>query len=160
MRYSHSHAVSLCYFILHIGGILTEPLSKLGCEITGIDVIEDLIHVARRHADDTNVESNLNYEVVSLKEHSLAMSGKYDVVIASEVIEHVSDKGEFIAECVNCLKPNGSVFITTINKSILSGVFAIMIPEYLVRVMAKGTHEYDLLVEPNVVKRLLQESEF
>ena len=139
---------------------MTEPLSKLGCDVTGIDMVEDLIHVARRHAESNNAGSNLNYEVVSLKEHSLEMCEKYDAVIASEVIEHVTDKEKFIAECVSCLKPNGSVFITTINKTMLSGVFAILLPEHLLKVMAKGTHEYDLLVEPNVVKRMLQESEF
>lgn len=93
-----------------------------------------------------------------LQDHSKQCTNYYDAVVASEILEHVSDKDLFIKSCVQALKPGGKIFITTPNKSRLTQLLGICVAEYIVKSVPKGTHEYEKFSTPNEVTFLLERS--
>nr|XP_022911785.1 ubiquinone biosynthesis O-methyltransferase, mitochondrial [Onthophagus taurus] len=142
------------------GGLLSEPLSRLGAEVTGIDASKDLIQVATQHSHKDNKLKDLNYFCTSIEEFANDDKNKcvFDGVVASEIIEHVCDHQRFISECVQCLKPGGSIFVTTMNKTLLAKCLGIFVVEDLVGLVPKGTHDYEKFIEPHVIQRLLEEN--
>lgn len=147
----------LLYGNSHVsGGILCEPLARLGANVTGIDATADLITLARLHAEKQNIP--LNYIETSVEDHAKEYHEKYDLVVASEIIEHVTQKKSFVEACVKCLKPNGSIIFTTFNKTMIAQFAAIFVAEYLSDAIPKGTHEFDKFIEPHKLQRLLEES--
>lgn len=97
--------------------------------------------------------------VSSIEDFSSKNQEVFDAVVASEVIEHVNDQSRFLNECVKCLKPEGSIFLTTINKTLLSKLFAICVAETM-GILPVGTHEYDKFVEPHILQRMLEDSKY
>lgn len=140
-----------------LGGYLSESLARLGCNIVGVDASSDLIAIAQKHAVKEGLMKNLTYVKTSIEDFSLENSEKFDAVVASEVIEHVNDQTRFVNECVKCLKPEGSIFFTTLNKTFISNLVAICIAEG-VGVIPAGTHEYEKFIEPHSLQRLLENS--
>jgi len=139
------------------GGILTEPLAKTsGATIVGIDMGPDLIKVAKQHAALDTSLTNLTYKVESVEEHCLNNSEKYDIVVASGVLEHVDVPESFLEACVKCLKPGGSIFISTFAKSKMAYLMAITACEYILRLIPVGTHDWNKFVSPVEVQRLLE----
>ncbi|KAB0803711.1 hypothetical protein PPYR_00681 [Photinus pyralis] len=98
------------------GGILAEALMRSGGTVTGIDPAEELLEVAKHH----NVSRNINYYPVTVEEFSKENKNKFDAVVSSEVIEHICELEVFLEKCIRCLKPGGSLFITTVNQTLLA----------------------------------------
>ncbi|XP_035898566.1 ubiquinone biosynthesis O-methyltransferase, mitochondrial-like [Anopheles stephensi] len=139
------------------GGILTEALAKLNSKVVGIDPSEKLINVAKQHAkDDKSLDpEQIQYHVETIEQHAAKNAERYDAVVASEVLEHVNDKVAFIEQCLAALKPGGSMFITTINKTTPSWLGAIVGAEQVFKLVPEGTHDWDKFVSPLDVQRIL-----
>ena len=127
------------------GGLLAEPMARLGAEVTGIDVTAPAISAAKIHAE--SMQLAIDYQV-STAEDLAASGAKFDVIYASEVIEHVADRPLFIKAIATMLAPNGVVVITTINRSLPALVFAKFALEYIVRLVPAGTHDPRKFVRP------------
>lgn len=127
------------------GGLLAEPIARLGAEVTGIDVTAPAVSAAKIHAE--LMQLVIDYQVITAEDLA-ASSAKFDVIYASEVIEHVADRPLFIKAIATMLAPNGVVVITTINRSLPALVFAKFALEYIVRLVPAGTHDPRKFVRP------------
>ena len=129
------------------GGILSERLKRLGGNITGIDTSKEAIDVANTHAKKSKLE--INYEYISTSKFLKKYNNlKFDVVIASEVIEHVNDRSKFLSDLSNLLKDRGLIIITTLNKSFPSIILAKIFAENFLKIIPKGTHDVEKFVTP------------
>ena len=127
------------------GGLLSEPMSRLGAEVTGIDASEKNIQVAKLHAKKNKLK--INYLTASPE--NLEIDKKFDVILNMEIIEHVEDVDIFLKSCSSLLKKEGIMFVATINKTLKSYLFAIIGAEYILRWLPIGTHEWDKFIDPN-----------
>ena len=138
------------------GGLLSEPMSRLGAEVTGIDASEKNIQVAKLHAKKNNLK--INYLTASPE--NLKIDRKFDVILNMEIIEHVEDVDIFLKSCSSLLKKDGIMFVATINKTLKSYLFAIIGAEYILRWLPIGTHEWDKFIDPNKTYSFTPESGF
>lgn len=138
------------------GGILSEELARLGAIVHAIDPGSEAIEVAKRHALLDPSLTTLSYILTTVEDHAIENSEKYDAVIASEVIEHVTEKELFLESCIKCLKPNGSIFITTYNKTIRSWIMGILVVQEIFNIIPRGTHAWDKFVSPSDVTNMLE----
>jgi 2-polyprenyl-6-hydroxyphenyl methylase/3-demethylubiquinone-9 3-methyltransferase len=130
------------------GGVLCEPLARLGATVIGADPARNCIEVAKAHAQETGVQVDYRCQTAE----ALAMAGeRFDVVLAMEVIEHVADSGAFLQLCAGLLKPRGLVIVSTISRTFKSFAFAIAIGEYLLRLLPPGTHRWDRFRRPDEI---------
>ena len=127
------------------GGILAEPMARLGGQVTGIDATPEAIEAAKAHAKTTGLA--IDYQCTTA-EALAASSAQYDLVYASEVIEHVTDRRLFAASMATMLAPGGTVVITTINRTLASFALAKVVLEYVLRTVPKGTHDPARFVRP------------
>ena len=127
------------------GGLLSEPMCRLGADVTGIDASKKNIQVAKLHAK----KSNLKIKYISTSPENFKTNVKFDVILNMEIIEHVEDVSFFLKSCSSLLKKRGIMFIATINKTLKSYVFAIIGAEYILRWLPIGTHEWGKFVSPN-----------
>ena len=128
------------------GGILCEPLSRLGGQVTGIDVSENAILAAKAHAQTMGLD--INYQCKSIEDFN-STKYNFDLVIASEVIEHVSNRKYFL-QMLNQISSNKtSIIITTINKSLPGIVFGKFAAEYILKIIPKNTHDWNKFISPN-----------
>ena len=127
------------------GGLLAEPMARLGAEVTGIDVTAPAISAAKIHAE--SMQLAIDYQVITAEDLA-ASCAKFDVIYASEVIEHVADRPLFVKAIATMLAPNGVVVITTINRSLPALVFAKFALEYIFRLVPAGTHDPRKFVRP------------
>ena len=134
------------------GGILSEPLKRLGARITGIDASETAIQSARLHSEKSNLE--INYLVGTI-DRLIEQKKFYDIVIASEVIEHVKDPNDFIKGLKKLLAPKGKIILTTLNRSLKSFLIAKVAAEYLTKIIPVGTHEWKNFLKPKELESLL-----
>lgn len=135
---------------------MSEPLARLGGVVTGIDATKELIDVAIEHSQNDKSLINLTYLNTPIEQHSKDNFERYDAVIASEVIEHVTEKDVFLESCINCLKPGGSIFLTTLNQTLIARFAAIFLAENVIDAVPKGTHDWDKFIEPHVLQRHLE----
>jgi len=144
------------------GGLLTEHLARLGAQVTGIDLGEKLIEAAREHLKCSSPElaSNVVYKIEPVDQHAKANCECYDAVIVSEVLEHVKDKVSLLEASVRSLKPGGSIFITTLNKTKPSWFGGVLLSEYVLNLVPRGTHHWDKMISPLDVQRILDTSKF
>jgi len=128
------------------GGLVSEGLAQLGAHVTGIDMGEAPISVAKLHL----LESQLDVEYLQTTAEQLAAerAGQYDVVTCLEMLEHVPEPASVIAACAKLVKPNGHVYFSTINRNPKAWLFAIVGAEYILNLLPKGTHEYEKLIKP------------
>ena len=138
------------------GGLLCEPLSRLGATMTGIDASSVNIEVAKLHAK----EMNLNIEYIHCAPENLNLNNKFDVILNMEVIEHVSDTNLFINNCSKLVKKNGIMFVATINKNLKSYIFAILGAEYILRWLPIGTHNWDKFLTPQDLEIIASKNNF
>ncbi|XP_021098355.1 ubiquinone biosynthesis O-methyltransferase, mitochondrial isoform X2 [Heterocephalus glaber] len=139
------------------GGLLTEPLGRLGASVFGIDPVDENIKTAQHHkAFDPVLDKRIEYRVCSLEEIVEETEETFDAVIASEVVEHVADLETFIQCCRQVLKPTGSLFITTINKTQLSYALGIVFAEQIAGIVPKGTHTWEKFVSPEKLESILE----
>ena len=134
------------------GGILSEPLKRLGARITGIDASETAIQSARLHSEKSNLE--INYLVGTI-DRLIEQKKFYDIVIASEVIEHVKDPNDFIKGLKKLLAPKGKIILTTLNRSLKSFLIAKVAAEYLTKIIPLGTHDWKNFLKPEELESLL-----
>jgi 2-polyprenyl-6-hydroxyphenyl methylase/3-demethylubiquinone-9 3-methyltransferase len=128
------------------GGILSEPLARLGAQMVGADPSKENIAVASAHAQESGVA--VDYRATTAED--LAAGGeRFDVVLAMEVVEHVSDVGAFVATCASMVKPGGLMIAATLNRTLKSFALAIVGAEYVLRWLPRGTHQWDKFVTPN-----------
>ena len=129
------------------GGIISERLKRLGGEVTGIDTSKKLIQIAKSHAKKNRL--NINYQCISTSNFIKRFKDlKFDLVIASEVIEHVDNRKQFISDLSKLTRNGGLVVITTLNKSILSVILAKFFAENIVGIIPKGTHDINKFITP------------
>lgn len=129
------------------GGILAESMAQKGAQVTGIDMAEKPLGVARLH----QAESGTDVEYLQSTAEDLATerAGRYDVVTCLEMLEHVPSPASIISACCTLVKPGGDVFFSTINRNPKSFLFAIIGAEYVLNMLPKGTHEYEKLIRPS-----------
>lgn len=127
------------------GGLVSEPLARLGAEVTGIDASAMSIQVATQHAQNTLTP--VTY-VHTLAEDLVAQQQQFDVVINAEVVEHVQDQALLINQCAQLVKPGGMLILATLNRTVISYVFAIGGAEYVMRYLPIGTHSWSKFVKP------------
>ncbi len=129
------------------GGILSESMSALGADVTGIDMGEAPLSVARLHQLESG--QNVNYLQTTAEEIASKKPQQFDVVTCMEMIEHVPSPASVVEACAKLVKPNGHVFFSTINRTAKAYAFAIIGAEYLLKMLPKGTHQYDKFVRPS-----------
>ena len=126
------------------GGLLSEPMRRLGADVTGIDASQKNINIAKLHAKKNQLK--INYLCTSPE--TLKTEKKFDVILNMEIIEHVENVDLFLKSCSNLLQKNGLMFIATLNKTLKSYLFAIIGAEYILRWLPIGTHEWEKFVKP------------
>ena len=134
------------------GGLLSEPMSRLGAEVFGIDASEKNISIAKLHAKKSNL--NINYKCTSPEKFKSKI--KFDVILNMEIIEHVEDVDFFLKSCSKLLKKNGIMFVATLNKTLKSYLFAIVGAEYILSWLPIGTHSWEKFIDPNDLISILK----
>ena len=134
------------------GGLLSEPMRRLGANVTGIDASIKNIKIARLHSK----KSKLNIQYLCSSPEKLKINKKFDVILNMEIVEHVEDINFFLKSSSKLLKKNGLMFIATINKTLKSYIFAIIGAEYILRWLPIGTHEWEKFVKPDDLKKILK----
>lgn len=137
--------------ILDIGcgaGILSEAMAKAGAEVVGIDLAKSLIQVAQAHAEQQQV-SGLTYQCISAEAMAAQHAHSFDVVVCMELLEHVPDPQAIIQAAAQCLKPQGWLFASTINRGIKAQALTIWVAEYLLNLIPKGTHHAEQFIAPH-----------
>ncbi|MBN8580578.1 MAG: bifunctional 2-polyprenyl-6-hydroxyphenol methylase/3-demethylubiquinol 3-O-methyltransferase UbiG [Anaerolineae bacterium] len=132
------------------GGILSEALAKAGAQVTGLDLSEASLEVARKHAQSQNLQIEYRYE--SVQQVADAQAGSFDAVACMEMLEHVPEPAKVVAACAKALKPGGRVFFSTINRTPKAFLFAIVGGEYILRLLPRGSHTYSKLIQPRELK--------
>ena len=136
------------------GGLLCEPLSRLGAKVVGIDASEKNIKIAKTHAK----ESNLKISYYCASPENFVHREKFDVILNMEIVEHVQDINLFLKESSKFLKKNGIMFIATLNKTLKSYIFAIVGAEYVLRWLPIGTHDWNMFVKPDELVKICKEN--
>ncbi|MFL6821659.1 MAG: bifunctional 2-polyprenyl-6-hydroxyphenol methylase/3-demethylubiquinol 3-O-methyltransferase UbiG [Xanthobacteraceae bacterium] len=135
------------------GGILSEPLARLGAEVVGADPSQTNIEAAKLHASEAGIV--VDYRVTTAE--ALADEGeRFDLVLAMEVVEHVADLGLFIGRCAEMVRPGGAMITATLNRTLKSFALAIVGAEYVLRWLPRGTHQWDKFVTPNELEAALE----
>ncbi|WP_447528855.1 bifunctional 2-polyprenyl-6-hydroxyphenol methylase/3-demethylubiquinol 3-O-methyltransferase UbiG [Vreelandella sp. TE19] len=129
------------------GGILSESMARRGAQVTGIDLGEAPLGVARVHAEHHNVE--LDYRNISVESLAEESPGAFDVVTCMEMLEHVPDPASVIRACCKLVRPGGYVFFSTINRTPKAYAFAIVGAEYVLNLLPRGTHDYAKFIRPS-----------
>ena len=136
------------------GGLLSEPMTRLGANVTGIDASSKNINIAKLHAKKNKLK--INYLCSSPEK--LKIQKKFDVILNMEIIEHVEDVNFFINSCSKLLKKNGLMFVATLNKTLKSYIFAIVGAEYVLRWLPIGTHDWEKFVKTEDLKKILNKN--
>ena len=134
------------------GGLLSEPMNRLGAEIIGIDASEKNIEVANLHAK----KNNLDIKYLCTSPENFKTDIKFDVILNMEIVEHVKDIDSFLKSCCGLLKKRGIMFVATINKTLKSYLFAIIGAEYILQWLPIGTHDWEKFVKPNDLIKILK----
>ena len=138
------------------GGLLCEPLKRLGAIVTGIDPSKNNVEVARLHAKEMNLD--INY--INCSPENLKFENKFNVILNMEVVEHVSNVNLFIQSCSNLTEKNGIMLVATINKNLKSYLFAILGAEYILKWLPIGTHDWEKFLTPQKLKTIATRNNF
>jgi 2-polyprenyl-6-hydroxyphenyl methylase/3-demethylubiquinone-9 3-methyltransferase len=134
------------------GGLLSEPMARMGADVIGADASETNIEVAKIHAARSGVK--VDYRAVTAE--ALSEAGeRFDIILNMEVVEHVADVDLFITSCASMVKPGGLMFVATINRTMKAAALAIFGAEYVLRWLPRGTHQYEKLVRPEEIEKPL-----
>jgi 2-polyprenyl-6-hydroxyphenyl methylase / 3-demethylubiquinone-9 3-methyltransferase len=134
------------------GGLLSEPMSRLGAKVSGIDASEKNIVIAKLHAKKNKL--NINYQCTSPEK--IISKEKFDVILNMEIVEHVDNIEYFLESCSKLLKKNGIMFVATLNRTLKSYLFAIIGAEYILRWLPIGTHDWEKFVKPEDLVDILK----
>ena len=138
------------------GGILAESMAVRGAQVTGIDLGEKALSVARLHLLESGQKAE--YLLQSAEDHAAARPGQYDVVTCMEMLEHVPDPASVVQACATLLRPGGWAFFSTLNRNPKSFLLGIVAAEYLLQLLPKGTHEYARFIRPSELARWCREA--
>ena len=138
------------------GGLLSEPMCRMGAQVTGIDASEKNINIAKLHAK----KDNLKIKYYCASPENFKINNKFDVILNMEIVEHVQDVNFFLQSCSKLLKSHGIMFVATLNKTLKSFFFAIVGAEYVLKWLPIGTHEWDKFIKPNKLVDILEKSNF
>ncbi len=136
------------------GGLVSEALARAGARVTGIDMAEGPLGVARLHALESGLE--IDYRQVEVAELAQTQGGQYQVVTALEVLEHVPDPAALVAACARLLRPGGALFLSTLNRTPRAWALAIAAGEYALRLVPPGTHDYTRFLRPSELARAVR----
>ena len=137
------------------GGLLSEPMCRLGAKVTGIDASDKNIEVARLHSK----KNNLEIEYLCSSPEKFSAKDKFDVILNMEIVEHVEDVNFFLKSCSKLLKKDGIMFVATLNKTLKSYIFAIVGAEYILRWLPIGTHEWEKFIKPEDLISILKKND-
>jgi len=140
------------------GGILSESMATIGATVTGIDMSEAPLQVAKLHLHESNLQ--INYQQITVEALAAQQPASFDCVCCMEMLEHVPDPASVIQACFDLVKPQGQVFFSTINKNPKAYLFAIVGAEYLLNLLPKGTHDYEKFITPAQLSRWAQQAGF
>jgi 2-polyprenyl-6-hydroxyphenyl methylase/3-demethylubiquinone-9 3-methyltransferase len=129
------------------GGILSESMAGLGAKVTGIDLGDKPLQVAKLHLLESGKQ--VEYRKIAVEDLASEQPGHYDVVACLEMLEHVPDPQSVVAACAKLVKPGGWVFFSTLNRNTKSYLFAILGAEYVLKMLPRGTHDYDKFIKPS-----------
>ena len=129
------------------GGILSESMAEKGAEVTGIDLGEKALKVAKLHQLESGIK--VDYQLISVEALAAQQPASFDVVTCMEMLEHVPDPAAIVQACATLVKPGGSVFFSTINRNPKAYLFAVIGAEYVLNMLPKGTHEYEKFIKPS-----------
>jgi 2-polyprenyl-6-hydroxyphenyl methylase/3-demethylubiquinone-9 3-methyltransferase len=133
------------------GGLLCESLARCGASVTGIDLAPGMIEVARLHAAEQALD--IKYDTVSAEATAAANPAGFDVVTCMEMLEHVPDPQQMVLTLGSLVRPGGALFVSTINRNLKSFLLAIVAAEYVLKLIPRGTHEYERLIRPSQLDR-------
>ena len=136
------------------GGILAESMARKGANVTGIDLSEKALKVADLHSLESGV--NVRYKLIAAETMAEEEAGQYDVVTCMEMLEHVPDPSAIVKACATLVKPGGHIFLSTLNRNPKAYLFAILGAEYVLRLLPKGTHDYDKFITPAELSQFLR----
>jgi 2-polyprenyl-6-hydroxyphenyl methylase/3-demethylubiquinone-9 3-methyltransferase len=129
------------------GGILTEAMALKGATVSGIDMGEMALNVAKMHLHESSLK--IDYEMITAEEYAEQHAGEFDVVTCLEMLEHVPDPASIVSAATQLLKPDGQLFFSTINRNPKAFVLAIIGAEYILNMLPRGTHEYKKFIKPS-----------
>ena len=138
------------------GGLISEPISRLGAKVTGIDASEKNINIAKLHSK----KSGLNINYINTPPENLEADEKFDIILNLEIVEHVDNVNLYINSCYKLLKKNGLMFTATINRSLISYIKAIIGAEYVLRWLPVGTHDWNKFIKPEELEDYLFKEKF
>jgi 2-polyprenyl-6-hydroxyphenyl methylase/3-demethylubiquinone-9 3-methyltransferase len=133
------------------GGLLAEAMARKGAVVTGLDLADELLQVARLHALEAGVA--VDYVLETAEAHALSHAGEYDVVTCMEMLEHVPDPTAVIAALGRLVKPGGDVFVSTLNRTLKAYALAVVGAEYVLRLLPTGTHTYEKFIRPSELRQ-------
>ena len=138
------------------GGILAESMAARGAEVTGVDLSEKALGVARLHLFESG--HSVDYRHISAEDIAKEAPGTFDVVTCMEMLEHVPDPASTIRACATLVKPGGQVFFSTLNRNLKAYLMAVVGAEYVLNLLPKGTHEYAKFIKPSELARYVREA--
>jgi len=138
------------------GGLVSEPMTRLGADTTGIDASNKNINIAKAHAK----KSNLNITYLNSLPESLGAQNKFDIILNLEVVEHVEDLSLYLESCFKLLKPKGIMFTATLNRTLTSYMKAIVGAEYVLRWLPIGTHDWNKFIKPEELEKKITDLDF
>lgn len=134
------------------GGILAESLARRGAQVTGIDLAEKPLAVARLHLLETGTQ--VDYQLISAEQMAATQAGLFDAVTCMEMLEHVPDPASIMQACADLLKPGGQAFFSTLNRNPKSYLMAVIGAEYVLKMLPKGTHDYARFIKPSELAQM------
>jgi 2-polyprenyl-6-hydroxyphenyl methylase/3-demethylubiquinone-9 3-methyltransferase len=140
------------------GGILSEALTKLGAQVSAIDLAPQSIEIAKLHLYESNL--SVNYECIEVGAKAAQSPESFDVVTCMEMLEHVPDPSYIIQECAKLLKPNGMAFFSTLNRNFKSYALGVVAAEYVLNLVPQGTHDYQKFIKPAELRNMLKQAGF
>ena len=150
LQYIKNHVDIAEKKILDVGcgaGLLSEAMARESAIVTGIDLSQEVIKVAKQHAETKRVM--VDYQCTAVENIAATQQQQFDVVTCMEMLEHVPDPAAILQACADCLKPGGKLFVSTLNRNIKSYLGAIIAAEYLLKMLPKGTHQYAKFIRPS-----------
>ena len=138
------------------GGILAEAMAGAGATVSGIDLSEKALKVAKLHLFESG--KSVDYQHVSAEDYAAQHAGEFDIVTCMEMLEHVPDPASVVAACSRLVKPGGWVFFSTLNRNAKSYLFAVIGAEYVLKLLPRGTHDYAKFIRPAELARMAREA--
>ena len=138
------------------GGLLSEPMARLGANVTGIDASDKNIKIAKIHSE----KNGLSIDYINKSPEQLKTTEKFDIILNLEIVEHVDNVGLYIRSCHTLLKKDGLMFTATLNRSLMSYIKAIIGAEYVLRWLPIGTHDWNKFIKPEELEKILSDEKF